>query len=121
MLQVKDTATRMLTNFSVQAGTNDFYTAQRVFKDPGVKALPQVCTHQAWPTYTCTPASMCVKASACLPCGQRGHSYCVCEQRRTAALARTCRLYELPAALLNRDAICCAALCVRVCVTGCGG
>lgn len=44
LLQVKDTATRMLTNFSVQAGTNDFYTAQRLFKDPGVKALPQVCT-----------------------------------------------------------------------------
>jgi hypothetical protein len=43
LLQVKDTATRMLTNFSVQAGTNDFYSAQRLFKDPGAKALPQVC------------------------------------------------------------------------------
>jgi hypothetical protein len=42
-LQVKDTATRMLTNFSVQAGTNDFYSAQRLFKDTSVQALPQVC------------------------------------------------------------------------------
>lgn len=42
-MQVKETATRMLTNFSVQAGTNDFYTAQRLFKDVGATALPQVC------------------------------------------------------------------------------
>lgn len=121
MLQVKDTATRMLTNFSVQAGTNDFYTAQRLFKDPGVKALPQVSMHQAWPTNTCTPASMCVnKASACLPCGQLGHSHCVCERRHTATFARTrCLFLELAPALLPRNAICCAVLCV--CVTGCGG
>lgn len=44
VVQVKETATRMLTNFSVQAGTNDFYTAQRLFKDAGAKALPQVRT-----------------------------------------------------------------------------
>jgi hypothetical protein len=42
-MQVKETSTRMLTNFSVQAGTNDFYTAQRLFKDAGVTALTQVC------------------------------------------------------------------------------
>jgi hypothetical protein len=46
--QVKETSSRMLTNFSVQASTNDFYTAQRVFKDSGCKALPQVC---AWPRH----------------------------------------------------------------------
>lgn len=45
-MQVKDTATRMLTNFSVQAGTNEFYTAQRVFKDASIKALPQVRVHK---------------------------------------------------------------------------
>jgi hypothetical protein len=31
----------MLTNFSVQAAVNDFYSAQRVFKDAGTKVLPQ--------------------------------------------------------------------------------
>lgn len=40
--QVKETATRMLTNFSVQASVNDFFTAQRIFKESGTKALPQV-------------------------------------------------------------------------------
>ena len=32
----------MLTNFSVQASINDFFTAQRIFRDPATKALPQV-------------------------------------------------------------------------------
>jgi hypothetical protein len=40
--QIKETATRMLTNFSVQAFTNDFYTAQRVLAADSLKALPQV-------------------------------------------------------------------------------
>lgn len=42
LLQMKETASRMLTNFSVQAGVNDFYTAQRVFKESSAKVLPQV-------------------------------------------------------------------------------
>ncbi len=42
--QVKETARRMMTNFSVQASVGDFYTAQRLLKDPGAKALPQVGT-----------------------------------------------------------------------------
>lgn len=64
LLQVKDTATRMLTNFSVQAGTNDFYSAQRLFKDPGVKALPQVCLLPCQ-LVTCTrpAASACCQAA----------------------------------------------------------
>jgi hypothetical protein len=49
LLQVKETATRMLTNFSVQAGTNDFYTAQRLFRDAGIKVLPQVGAGQEHP------------------------------------------------------------------------
>jgi hypothetical protein len=39
----------MLTNFSVQAGTNDFYTAQRLFRDAGIKVLPQVGAGQEHP------------------------------------------------------------------------
>jgi hypothetical protein len=42
-LQVKETATRMLKNFSVQASVNEFYTAQRVYKEAANQALPQVC------------------------------------------------------------------------------
>jgi hypothetical protein len=32
----------MLTNFSVQASVSEFYTAQRLLKEPPAKALPQV-------------------------------------------------------------------------------
>jgi len=32
----------MMTNFSVQASVSEFYMAQRLLKDPGAKALPQV-------------------------------------------------------------------------------
>eukprot|EP00878_Enallax_costatus_P012355 GHUV01012905.1.p1 GENE.GHUV01012905.1~~GHUV01012905.1.p1 ORF type:complete len:221 (+),score=73.77 GHUV01012905.1:1993-2655(+) len=38
---VKEATNRMLTNFSVQASVNDFFTAQRIFRDPATKALPQ--------------------------------------------------------------------------------
>jgi hypothetical protein len=40
--QVKETARRMLTNFSVQASVSEFYTAQRLLRDHPAKALPQV-------------------------------------------------------------------------------
>eukprot|EP00775_Hariotina_reticulata_P008512 gene8512-8694_t len=39
---VKTTATRMLTNFTVQATVNEYYTAQRIYKDAAHKELPQV-------------------------------------------------------------------------------
>ncbi|WIA17780.1 hypothetical protein OEZ85_009293 [Tetradesmus obliquus] len=39
--QVKETATRMLNNFKVQASVNEFYTAQRVYKEAASQALPQ--------------------------------------------------------------------------------
>lgn len=42
IMQVKEATNRMLTNFSVQASVNDFFTAQRIFKESGTKALPQV-------------------------------------------------------------------------------
>eukprot|EP00882_Tetradesmus_deserticola_P022104 GHRQ01023988.1.p2 GENE.GHRQ01023988.1~~GHRQ01023988.1.p2 ORF type:complete len:195 (+),score=115.78 GHRQ01023988.1:234-818(+) len=45
--QIKETATRMLNNFSVQASVNDFYTAQRVFKEAASEALPQAVTADA--------------------------------------------------------------------------
>lgn len=34
----------MLTNFSVQAAVNDFYSVQRAFKHSAVRALPKVGT-----------------------------------------------------------------------------
>jgi len=40
--QVKTTATRMLTNFTVQASVNEYYTAQRLYKDAAHRELPQV-------------------------------------------------------------------------------
>lgn len=42
LVQVKETTTRMLTNFSVQTSVNDFFTAQRMYRESGTKALPQV-------------------------------------------------------------------------------
>jgi hypothetical protein len=66
LLQVKETATRMLTNFSVQAGTNDFYTAQRLFRDASIKVLPQVRAgqhlmgHRQKGTASKLPGDVCV-------------------------------------------------------------
>jgi hypothetical protein len=40
--QRKDSKMRMLTTFSVQASTNAFTTAQRVYKDGPGKVLPKV-------------------------------------------------------------------------------
>jgi hypothetical protein len=37
----------MLNNFSVQASVNEFYNAQRVYKEAASQALPQVNKQQA--------------------------------------------------------------------------
>jgi hypothetical protein len=85
-VQVKDTATRMLTNFSVQAGTNDFYTAQRLFKDPGVKALPQVCACSRLDPRT--PAHLPACVSRQLPSCRQQDTTCLLHHTLPAALLR---------------------------------
>jgi hypothetical protein len=52
--QVKETARRMLTNYTAQATVSDFYTAQRLFKEPGAKALPEVRRSHGLHRVACT-------------------------------------------------------------------
>ncbi|KAF8055402.1 hypothetical protein HT031_006770 [Scenedesmus sp. PABB004] len=44
---LKETAARMLTQFGVATSVNEFYTAQRVFRDPAATALPQAVEAEA--------------------------------------------------------------------------
>lgn len=66
----------MMTNFSVQASVADFYVSQRLLKEAGGKALPQVGGASTIPDYCCVcvaPSSwrvrglstLALQASAC--------------------------------------------------------